>query len=623
MTGSSIPYRYLTTTTEANEALDHLAGQRLVALDIETTGLNPIVDDILLVQLGTPDITYVFDYRLLKDEVEFEKVLANPKIANLGQNFQFDISFLEAKGIRVRGMSLDTMLAAGLICLGTRQPLNLGDLVKRHLGIILEDKKELQKSFIGHTGSFSEEQIEYAARDVSVLWKLFKLLCTRLGNEELKYIFRLECRALPAFAQLRVHGMLLDIPYYQGFLVEREKFRDDLQATLIEALTPVLDRYRSPATGEVLVHPDFYGKGKSKVKGFNLGSSEQLSYALVALGAPLKKTGTYKLKKGETVERIKYSTDKNDLAFLAPDHEIVRQYLEWKESQTECQQIEKLIKEAEKYPDKRIRASYRQLGCDTGRASCASPNLQQVNNSEEHRRGFIAQHGYKFIIADYSQLELRLAAECSGEERMIDAYKDGADLHTRTASLMLDIPEEWVDKPARTAAKIINFGALYGAGPKTIRRQAVAKYRVDMSENEAEEKLSQWREAYPTLIGWQKTQGNSQGCSVKTLMGRQRTLVPGISDKFTVRLNTQVQGTGGDVGKAALALLWETYLQYNPDVYLVGYIHDEIILEAPDAKIEEAKLVLVECMERAGPECLVTKVPVIAEVGVGDNWSAK
>lgn len=623
MADSPVPYRYLTTATEAQTALNHLAGQKVVALDIETTGLNPVVDDILLVQLGTPGITYVFDYRLLKDEVDFEKVLANPQISSLGQNLQFDISFLEAKGIRVRGMPHDTMLAAGLICLGTRHSLSLGDLVKRHLGIILEDKKELQKSFIGHTGPFSEEQIEYAARDVSVLWKLYKLLSTRLGNEELKYIFRLECRALPAFAQLKVNGMLLDIPYYQKLLVEREKFRDNLRATLIEALTPVLDQYRSPTTGEVLVHPNFYGKGKSKVKGFNLGSSEQLSYALVALGVPLNETGTYKLKKGETVERIKYSTDKNDLAFLAPDHEIVRQYLEWKESQTECQQIEKLINEAEKYPDKRIRASYRQLGCDTGRASCASPNLQQVNNSKEHRRGFIAQHGYKFIIADYSQLELRLAAECSGEQKMIDAYQNRADLHTRTASLMLGMPEDQVEKPARTAAKIINFGALYGAGPKTIRKQAVAQYGINMSLDEATEKLSQWREAYPTLIGWQKTQGNSQGRSVKTLMGRRRTLIPGVSDKFTVRLNTQIQGTGGDVGKAALALLWETYLQYNPDVYLVGYIHDEIILEAPDAKIEEAKLVLVECMERAGPECLVTKVPVIAEVGAGSDWSAK
>ena len=625
MTSPSFPntFLYLKCSNEAQAVIEMLAAAKVVALDIETTGLNPITDEILLIQLGTKETTWVFDYRELKGKVDFSPVISNPQIAKLGQNLQFDVSFLEAKGIQVRGICLDTMLAAAVIHAGRRLPLSLGELTKRHLGIVLEDKKELQKSFIGHEGPFTEAQIEYAARDVSILWPLYRLLSTRLKRDELLHIFKLECRALPAFAQLKVNGMKLDIPSYQELLVERQKFRDELQATLIEAMTPALDDYRSPATGEVLVHPDFYGKGKSKVKGFNLGSSEQLSYALVALGVPLEQKGFYTLKKGETVERIKYSTDKNDLAFLAPDYEIVRQFLKWKEAQTEIQQIEKLITEAEKYPDHRIRPSYRQTGADTGRASCASPNLQQVNNSKEHRRGFVAEPGRKYIIADYSQLELRLAAECSGEERMIEAYQAGADLHTRTASLMLGIPEDRVEKPARTAAKIINFGALYGSGPKTLRRQAVAQYGVDMSLEEATEKLSQWREAYPTLIGWQKSQGNRAGLAVHTLMGRRRQLVPGVSDKFTVRLNTQVQGTGGDVGKAALALLWESYLQHNPEIYLVGYIHDEIILEAPEDKVEEAQAVLVQCMERAGKECMVTKVPVIAESGVGDDWSAK
>lgn len=606
---SSPSFTYIERGEGLKAAVSKLTRYPLIGIDIETTGLDPIHDQILLIQLGTEDHVYVFDARSLAEGVqELRSVISNPNILKLGQNLSFEWCFLEHNRLPLRGKLLDTMIGGKLINLGRKAKNSLGALVERYLGQTMEEKEELQKSFIGHEGPFTQEQLEYAARDVSVLFPLYKALRVKLRTEELTHIFRLECRALPAFASMKYNGFYLDVEYYKQLLVEKEALRDQQALDVIRQLdrAGALEPYVNPETGDLLIHPDSVGKGAKKIKGFNLGSTAQLQPALKRYGVPVEK-----------------SLDKNALAFLAPDHEIIRLYLQYKELSTACSQIKKLIGHAENYADHRIRAGYRQLGTDTGRASCADPNLQQVKRDKEYRAGFKATPGHVLVIADYSQLELRIAAECSGEERMAQAYREGADLHTRTASLMLGKSEDEVTKPERQSSKIMNFGALYGSGATSIRKQAVAQYGVDMTLKEAEEKLNQWRRAYPQLIGWQKTQGGGTGLVVYTLMGRRRLLVPGVTDKYTVRLNTQVQGSGGDCMKAALALLWEQYLESSPDIRLVACVHDEAVLEVPEAKADEAQIVLKECMESAAYEVGITNVPILAEPGSGSDWSAK
>ncbi|MCP4952153.1 MAG: hypothetical protein GY922_09970, partial [Proteobacteria bacterium] len=473
--------------------IGRLKKQKIIGLDIETTGLDPINDRILLIQVGTAEEVFVCDVQALGKQVfHLIHLISDPGIVKLGQNLSFEWAFLEAFGIPLRGRLLDTMIAGKLLNLGLKVPNSLDALVRRHLGIAMEDKKELQKSFIGHEGPFSDEQLEYAAMDVSICFPLWEKLKKLLRKEDLTHIFRLECRALPAFASMKTNGFLLNVAYYRQLLVDKQCERDTAKAILLEQFVEagVLDKYRSPATGCVMVDPESYGKGKNKIKGFNVGSTMQLQPVLRAMGVP-----------------IENSLDKNVLAWLSPDHSIVRDYMGFKELNTACSQVEKLIGHAEEHKDHRIRANYRQLGTDTGRASCAGPNLQQVKRDAEYRRGFIAAPGCVLVIADYSQLELRIAAECSGEEKMTQAYLEGADLHTRTASLMLGVAEEDVQKPDRTSSKIINFGALFGSGAKSIRQQAATQYKVIFSLEEAEEKLGLWKAAYPQLIGWQQDQG--------------------------------------------------------------------------------------------------------------------
>ncbi len=603
-------YRLLKHGDEVRSAIGRLKNQNIIGLDIETTGLDPINDRILLIQVGTAEEVFVCDVQALgKQAFHLIHLISNPGIVKLGQNLSFEWAFLEAFGMPLRGRLLDTMIAGKLLNLGLKVPNSLDALVRRHLGIAMEDKKELQKSFIGHEGPFSDEQLAYAAMDVSICFPLWEKLKKLLRKEELSHIFRLECRALAAFASMKTNGFLLNVDYYKQLLVDKQCERDTAKKILLEQFVEagVLDKYKNPATGCVMVDPESYGKGKNKRKGFNVGSTMQLQPVLRAMGVP-----------------IENSLDKNVLAWLSPDHSIIRDYMGFKELNTACSQVEKLIGHAEKHTDHRIRANYRQLGTDTGRASCAGPNLQQVKRDAEYRRGFIAAPGCVLVIADYSQLELRIAAECSGEEKMTQAYLEGADLHTRTASLMLGVAEEDVQKPDRTSSKIINFGALFGSGAKSIRQQAATQYKVIFTLEEAEKKLGMWREAYPQLIGWQQDQGNSIG-PVYTLMGRRRLLTPGPggSDKYTTRLNTQVQGTGGDCMKAALALLWEQYLSIKPSWKLVANVHDEAVLEVPEDDADEAQVVLKECMESAAYEVCLTKIPIVAEPGSGKDWSAK
>lgn len=600
-------YTFISSGKETKQAVQELHRLSVCGLDIETTGLDPMLDEILLIQLGTDEHVFVFDVKGIGQEIKYlSKIISSPYIVKLGQNLGFEWTFLEANGLPLRGPLLDTLFAGQLLNLGLKYGNTLDELVARHLGKEMTEKKELQLSFVDHQGDFSKEQLMYAARDVSVCFPLYRVLIQKLRKAELTHIFRLECRALPAFASMKVNGFLLDVDYYKQLLAEQSVQRDKAKADVIDifARAGVLSKYTNPETHKVMLEPEFHGKGKNKIKGFNIKSPKQLAPVLRALGVPVE----------NSLDRKKV------LAWLAPDYSIIREYLVFKDLDTACIQMEKLIGHAEEHSDHRIRANYRQLGTDTGRVSCAGPNLQNVKSGPEYRKGFIASPGCVLIIADYSQLELRIAAECSGDERMLSAYRDGIDFHTRTAALMNNIEEEQVTKEQRRSAKTYNFGALFGSGAKSMRVQA-ADAGLFMTIEEAQDKLSQWKSAFPQLIAWQRDQGNKTG-PIFTLMGRRR-LVNSHSDKYTARLNTQVQGTGGDCMKAALTLLWENHLLNRNQWKLVANVHDETVLEVPEEDKDEAQIVLKECMESAAYGVMIVDVPIVADAGYGNDWSAK
>ena len=298
--------------------------------------------------------------------------------------------------------------------------------------------------------------------------------------------------------------------------------------------------------------------------------------------------------------------------------DLIDAYLDWKESATLCKHIKTLLEAAGDRD--RICAGYRQLGTETGRLSCAGPNLQQVPRDKMFRSLFQTPKGWTMVVADYSQVELRVAADLSQEPAMMQAINQGMDLHTATACLMLNKDPSEIEKAERQSAKIANFGLLFGAGPGTLLKQAIAQYGVEWTEQEAKTIVNQWHAAYPGLRKWQLETGERQTRAIFTKSGRRRLCMTDRAGKFTTRINHPVQGTAGDITKGALIRVWKYLRTYPGEARLVGCVHDEILLEVRTEHVEKWKERLVKAMENAG-KWLIQSVPITAEVDAGPSWA--
>ena len=608
------------------------ASDGIIGVDTETTGLDPLVNQVRLVQVGTKDFALIVDLDGWRAEGERTVPWDAPGLSELRallegnkrkvlQNAAFDLNFLRGENIVLGGALFDTMIAAKIINNGTGAKNDLGSLVDRVLKLQLP--KELQKA--DWSGEISPEMVEYAARDVVCLPFLAEELAESLRTQKIRDgftlwdLFALEMRVLRPIATMQWHGFGFDQPGAEELRIALTEEAEALKTLFLEHLDKEI-RANHPDDPHVWLPRDPDGSvntrekdsgskrlGTKLLKGFNPRSPKQMAERFEQAGILLPPD-----------EKGAPSLDQNLLAFLRKDYGLIDQYLTWKTAVTKVSNIEKLLESVG--PDGRIHCNYRQMGTETGRLSAASPNLQQVNRGKDFRSKFVAASGYVLVVADFSQIELRVAAELSGEEKMREAYRAGRDLHTETAALMTGVALGEVTKEARTSAKVANFGLLYGAGPATLQKQAVAQYGLDMELDEARQIVEGFRAAYPTLYAWQQSEGTKTTKAVNTAIGRRRMLV-GFNDKYTTRINTQVQGTAGDIAKIAIDKLWRHVVQAPAgEAKLIAMVHDEIVLEVREERAEHWAGVLKESMELAGSE-VCTHVPIVAEVSSGKTWA--
>ena len=272
-----------------------------------------------------------------------------------------------------------------------------------------------------------------------------------------------------------------------------------------------------------------------------------------------------------------------------------------------------------------IRASYLQMGANTGRMSCMSPNLQQVPRDQRFRACVQAPQGWKLVVADYAQMELRLAAAEAGDELMIRAFQEDKDLHTLTAMQIYGVGEDEVTKEQRQIAKSANFGLLFGSGARGLRNYAGAT-GIQMSMEEAGVIRDKFHEAYTGIHKWQRqaadaaNRSSGSNAAVWIRNSNLRRFLPGGQNKLTTRCNTPIQGAGAAVMKRALGKLWPKLYKSTEDVVkLAGVVHDECILLVREDKVEEWAEVLTRTMEEAEQEWL-GEVPALAEAGIGSSW---
>lgn len=605
-----------------------------LGVDTETTGLDPLANRVRLIQVATCDYALVVDLEGWRAEgarhvpwdkpglQELKALLQGPRKKVL-QNAAFDLNFLAGEGVELGGAIFDTMIAAKVVNNGSGAKNDLGSIVSRELKVPMD--KELQKA--DWSGEISDEMVHYAARDAVCLPRLVPYLRDKLqrdkvaGSVTLWSVFELEMRALRPIARMQWNGFGFDAVSAAALRVSLQDHAETLKTRFLEALDEALKR-EHPDEPEVWLprEPDDETRfntrekdsgsirlGTKRYKGFNPRSPQQMAekFELAGVLMPPNAKGLPSL-------------DQNLLAFLKKEYELVGMYLGWKTAVTRVSHIDKLLDSVG--PDGRIHAGYRQMGAETGRLSCSSPNLQQVPKEAEFRGLFRAREGYQLVVADFSQVELRVAAELSGEERMRTAYRDGRDLHIETAALVTGKSADSITKKERTSAKICNFGLLYGAGPATLLKQAVAQYGVDMELEEAKELVVGFREAYPRLYEWQMEEGNKTTKAVLTRYGRRR-LLAGFNDKYTTRINTQVQGTAGDIAKIAIVMIWDRILKAKSgEAFLIAMVHDEIVLEVEEGLVDRWAKLLAEAMEAAGG-IICTEVPIVAEASFGATWA--
>ena len=571
-------YRLVTTAKDLAAVAKTLQSAEAIGVDIETTALSPRDGGMRLLQLATSRETFVIDAFEISDLSLLAEVLEGGTV-KVGHNLKFDYQFLHA----IYGISLsplfDTMLAAQVLDGGNYAvSYSLEAVVERYLDESL-DKSEQRSDW---SGVLSEAQLEYAAQDASVLLPLRDRLAASLEEERLGRISRIEFEAVAAIAEMELAGIKLDVGRWKELEVTVRE-RRDRAADHLESFFP-------PPEGILPLE----GLGPR----LNLNSPKQITDAFKTLGIELPDTKVWTL--------------------LKVDHPAAKALLEYRELQ------KKLGTYLETYPGfispktGRIHANFLQCRVPTGRLACTAPNIQQIPHEDEFRRCFVAEDGNTLVIADYSQIELRILAEVSEDPAFVGAFQRGMDLHRLTAATMYNVSMDDVTKDQRSAAKRINFGLMYGRGARSLSAQ------LGTDEDRGRQLIDEYFANYPKVQRFLQRTANRamRDRTLRTLAGRVRKFGndPVADDRGAMRreaMNYPIQGAASDIAKLALVYIREEV--EGLDARLINSIHDEFVIECAEEQAIQVSEKTQAAMVRAG-EDILEKVPVQVEVEVSSEW---
>jgi len=616
--------KYETVRTEAQleKWIEKIQKEKLVAVDTETNALDVMSAELVGISFGlaSGDACYIplthkeevseqagqgdlfvestatLGYELVKNQLDLTACLAQLKpiledeqIKKIGQNIKYDLTVFANHGIEVQGVAFDTMLESYTQNSTGRH--NMDDLAERYLGhktIAFEEVAGKGKNQLTFDKIALDVASEYAAEDADVTMKLHQTLFPELEKTPtlLKLFNEIEMPLVRVLSHIERNGVLIDP---QKLLAQSQEIE--------QRLAEVEAEVRQAAGQE-----------------FNLASTKQLQEILFEkLGLPVKK----KTPKGAP------STNEEVLDELAQEGHIVPKLL------MEHRGLSKL---KSTYTDKlpqminpktgRVHTSYHQAVTATGRLSSSDPNLQNIPiRNEEGRRirqAFIAREGYKIVAADYSQIELRIMAHLANDAGMQKAFAEGKDIHRSTAAEIFGVSLEEVTNEQRRNAKAINFGLIYGMSEFGLSNQ------LGISRQEARSYMDAYFNRYPNVLQFMtdiKTKAAEQGY-VETLLGR-RLYLPEIKSSNAMRrkaaermaINAPMQGTAADIIKIAMIGI-DKAIFGDENIKMIMQVHDELVFEVKAEMVEYYSQLIKAEMEKA----IKLHVPLIADVGVGDNW---
>lgn len=559
--------------------------------DTETTGLNPLTDELLGVSFCAEPHKAWYIPVSGPDDLETVRTLLEGSAEKIGHNLKFDLEVLRANGIRVKGPFFDTMLAHALISPGMKHGMDaLAESFLQYSTIKLKDiaapgakKRELDTS-----GIPVEVMGKYSAEDADITLQLSAILKKQVKESGMEELFRkVELPLLPVLADMEFSGIRVLPESLEKASVKVGAIIDGLRERIEEAAG----------------HP------------LNLNSPKQLGDFLFGELELVKKPK--KTKTGQFV------TDEDTLSALAPLHPIVADILAYRENMklksTYLDALPKYICPR----DGRIHTQFHQMLTATGRLASQDPNLQNIPVRTEQgrliRTAFVPASGeYTMLSADYSQIELRIMAALSGDPAMCEAFKEGRDIHTETAAKVYGIPREQVDATMRRAAKMVNFGIIYGISAFGLSQ------RLGCPRSEAATLIENYFIQFPVVKSFMEdlVHKAERAGYAETLLGRRRMIPEINSANKTIKsaaertaINTPIQGTAADMIK--IAMIHAAKLLEGTKSRLILQIHDELLV---DLHKEETDLIpkIEEIMISALP--LPNGVPILVEARTGNNW---
>ncbi len=590
-------YQFVNTSLARSILINKLLKQSSVCFDTETTSLNTFEAELVGISFSYEKgkgyyVTIPEDRNEANAILEiFRSFFENEKIEKIGQNLKYDIKVLQNYNMEVKGAQFDTMLAHYLINPDMRHNMNvLSETYLNYTPISIE-------SLIGKKGKNQKTmrdvdlttQTEYAVEDADITWQLKQILEKELDNNNLSKLFKeIEIPLINVLANMELEGINLD----KDFL---NSLSDDLTKDILKLEQKI---YKEADTD------------------FNLASPKQLG---VVLFEHLKLVD--KPKKTKTGQ---YATGEEILSKLAPDHKIVANILEWrglvKLKNTYIDALPNLINKK----TERIHTTYSQAVAATGRLSSNNPNLQNIpirtERGKQVRKAFVPRDkNYTLLAADYSQIELRLIAEMSGDEEMKTSFLRGEDIHKSTAAKVFNVPLDKVTREQRSNAKTVNFGIIYGVSAFGLSQQ------TDLSRKEAKELIDTYYKTYPTLKAYIAKQidfAREHGY-VETLLGRRRYLKNINSRNAIVRaadernaVNAPIQGSAADIIKIAMINIYNILKKGNYKSKMLLQVHDELVFDIYNDELATLRPIIQNEMENA----YKLSIPLTVDLGEGNNW---
>ena len=592
-------YHQVSTLSDLKKLVKDFSKAKQIAVDTETTSLNTFEAELVGVSLADRDNTAYYiplnheetEKNLPFDEAltELRKILENKEIEKIGQNIKYDLKVLKKYNLNIDPISFDTMVAAYVVNPSSRR-FSLDFLALKHFDYQMQPISDLigsgknQKSFATVP---VDKAVYYAAEDADLTYRLRKVFDKQLKEiKSEKLFYDIEMPLVEVLADMEDTGVKVDI-----------KYLDKLSKSMEKQLEKLISEIYEIAGGE-----------------FNINSTKQLSHILFEkLNLPTK---------GKTAKKTGYATDVKVLEELAEIHELPKFILEYRQltklKNTYIDAIPKLVNRK----TQRVHTSFNQTIAATGRLSSADPNLQNIpirtDEGRKIRKAFIPKDDkHILLVADYSQIELRILAHYAKDPVLIKAFNEKEDIHNRTAAEVFGVQLDEVTGSMRRVAKTANFAIIYGVSAYGLTQQ------TDLTLHEARDFINKYFERYPGIRDYMDSmkQFARDNGYVETMFNRRR-YIPEINDRNNnirqfaerIAINTPIQGTAADMIKLAMIEIHDKISKLKSKMIL--QVHDELIFDVHLSEKDKMEKIVRDGMEKV----VALKVPIIADIGFGQNW---